>query len=64
MGLGLTFVFLASAAAPPLFGALADRYGLPAAWTALALFALAGIVPPLLAARTVAKAKGPPRRNG
>ncbi|GAC1547898.1 MAG: MFS transporter [Candidatus Velthaea sp.] len=64
LGLGLTFVFLASAAAPPLFGALADLYGLPAAWTALALFALAGIVPPLLAARTVAKAKGPPRRNG
>lgn len=55
LGLGLTFVFLASAIAPPIFGAIADRYGLPTAWTALAAFAAIGITPPLLASRAFAK---------
>ncbi|GAC1402854.1 MAG: MFS transporter [Candidatus Velthaea sp.] len=47
LGLGLTFVFLASAVAAPAFGAIADGHGLPTAWTALAAFALAGMLPPL-----------------
>lgn len=55
LGLGLTFVFFASAVAPLIFGSVADHYGLSAAWTALGALATAGLVPPLLAARAFAK---------
>ncbi len=51
MGIGLSFVFLSSAAAPPLFGALADRVGLPGAWIALSLVTGAGFIPSLYARR-------------
>ncbi|MFN2461944.1 MAG: MFS transporter [Candidatus Velthaea sp.] len=51
LGLGLTFVFLASAMAPPAFGAIADHAGLAAAWTALALLAALGVIPPVLASK-------------
>jgi MFS family permease len=58
LGLGLTFIFLSLAAAPSLFGALADRTSLAAAWTAFGLVATVGIIPPLLAVR-----EGRARRN-
>ena len=49
MGIGLSFVFAASAVAPPLFGTIADHFGLPAAWIALSVVTGAGFIPSLLA---------------
>jgi MFS family permease len=51
LGLGLTFIFLSLAAAPSLFGALADRATLGVAWTTFGVIATLGIIPPLLAVR-------------
>jgi MFS family permease len=48
MGLALTVIFGASAIAPPVFGAIADRTSLDAAWFAFAGLALLGIFPPIL----------------
>ena len=50
LGVALTFIFGASAAAPLLFGSLADANTLNAAWTALAIAASLGILPALGAA--------------
>ncbi len=58
LGLGLTFIFLSLAAAPSLFGALADRTSLQLAWTVFGAVATLGIIPPLLAVR-----EGRARRN-
>jgi MFS family permease len=58
LGLGLTFIFLSLAAAPGLFGALADRTSLQTAWTVFGAVATLGIIPPLLAVR-----EGRARRN-
>ena len=52
LGLGLTFIFGASAVAPLVFGGLADRHGLSTAWNALGVLAIVGLIPPLLAMRT------------
>jgi len=58
LGLGLTFIFLSLAAAPSLFGALADHTALGTAWTVFGAIATLGIIPPLLAVR-----EGRARRN-
>jgi len=55
LGLGLTFIFLANAIAPLVFGAVADVHGLAFAWTGLGLLAVLGLVPPLLASRAFAR---------
>jgi MFS transporter, ACS family, hexuronate transporter len=47
LGLALTAVFMASAAAPAGFGALADHTSLRAAWLATAALALVGVAPVL-----------------
>jgi MFS family permease len=62
LGLGLTFVFIASAIAPLAFGFTADHYGLPVAWIALGVLGTIGIVPPLLASRAFGKGQG--QQNG
>lgn len=51
LGLGLAFIFAGGACAPPIFGALADAHGYPAAWRMLALVALLGTIPALAARR-------------
>ena len=56
LGAALTWVFFAAFAAPTLFGALADTHGYPFAWRALALLAIAGVVPALLAAGAMRRA--------
>jgi len=58
LGLGLTFIFLSLAAAPSLFGALADHTSLQTAWTVFGVVATLGIIPPLFAVR-----EGRARRN-
>lgn len=50
LGLALTVVFSVGIVSAPLFGAIADAHGLPAAWIALSLLSLCG-VPFALAAR-------------
>jgi MFS family permease len=47
MGLALTVIFGASAVAPVVFGALADRTSLDTAWFAFGAFALLGVLPPM-----------------
>jgi MFS family permease len=49
LGVALTWVFFAAFAAPTLFGALVEVHGYPFAWRAVAILALAGVVPALLA---------------
>jgi MFS family permease len=60
LGLGLTFVFIASAVAPLAFGATADHFGLPVAWLALGALGMFGIIPSLLASR----GRGQAQQNG
>jgi len=47
LGLALTAIFFASAAAPAAFGALADHASLHVAWAAVAVAALVAVVPVL-----------------
>lgn len=47
MGLVLTVIFGASAIAPVVFGALADRTSLDTAWFAFGAVALLGVLPPI-----------------
>jgi MFS family permease len=49
LGVALTWVFFAAFVAPTLFGAVVEAHGYPFAWRALALLALVGVVPALLA---------------
>ncbi len=51
LGIALTLIFGASAIAPVIFGALADRTSLTAAWIAFAAVALLGVIPPVLLKR-------------
>lgn len=51
LGVSLTAVFFASFAAPMIFGAIAQAYGYPTAWVALAVLTVLAIVPALLASR-------------
>jgi len=54
LGVGLTAIFAMGALAPTLFGTLADARGLHAAWFALAILGMLGLVPALLARRAIA----------
>lgn len=56
LGAALTWVFFAAFVSPTLFGALADTHGYPFAWRSLALIAIAGVVPALLAAEAMRRA--------
>lgn len=47
LGLALTAIYGASAVAPALFGALADRTSLHASWTVMAVLALLAVIPVL-----------------
>jgi MFS family permease len=49
LGVSLTWIFLAAFVSPTLFGALVQAHGYPFAWRALALLALLGVAPALLA---------------
>ncbi len=49
LGVALTWVFFAAFVSPTLFGALIEVHGYPYAWRALAVMALVGVVPALLA---------------
>jgi MFS family permease len=55
LGVALTWVFLAAFIAPTLFGAVAEFYGYPFMWRAIALLTLAGIPPALLASTYMQK---------
>ncbi|HEY0799105.1 MAG TPA: MFS transporter [Candidatus Baltobacteraceae bacterium] len=63
LGLTLTVVFSVGIVAAPLFGVIADTHGLPAAWTALGVVSVFGVVPALAARRVIrAGTNGYPRR--
>lgn len=47
LGFALTVIFGASAVAPPVFGAIADRSSLDTAWFTFAGIALLGVIPPV-----------------
>ncbi len=49
LGVALTWVFFAAFVSPTLFGALVEVHGYPYAWRALAILAVVGVVPALLA---------------
>ncbi len=49
LGIPLTGIFLAGAAAPPIIGAIADASSFGRAWTVLAIVSFLGIVPGVLA---------------
>jgi len=53
LGAALTWVFLAAFVAPTIFGAVAQAHGYPFAWRSLALLALTGVVPALLASTVI-----------
>ncbi|HEY1654916.1 MAG TPA: MFS transporter [Candidatus Tumulicola sp.] len=55
LGVGLTWIFFAAFAAPTIFGALAQTHGFPFAWRSIALLAIAGTVPALLATGILAR---------
>src|SRR5579885_452012 len=54
LGLGMTIVMAAGVVTPPLFQSLMNNGGIAAAWNALALLSLAGVVP-ILAAIALSK---------
>jgi ACS family hexuronate transporter-like MFS transporter len=56
LGVGLSWTLLAAFATPTLFGALAESHGFPMAWRSLALFEVFGVIPALLASRTMSRA--------
>jgi MFS family permease len=53
LGVGLTWTLLAAFATPTLFGALAETRGFDFAWRSLALLEVLGVVPALLASRSL-----------
>jgi hypothetical protein len=53
LGISTARVAWATVLAPPLFGAMADAHGYPAAWYALCALTAGGIVPALYARRLV-----------
>ncbi|HVR47620.1 MAG TPA: MFS transporter [Candidatus Binatia bacterium] len=56
LGVGLTWTLFAGFVTPVIFGALVQSLGYPMTWRALAAFELVGVVPALLASRTVSRA--------
>ncbi|HEY6325183.1 MAG TPA: MFS transporter [Candidatus Cybelea sp.] len=56
LGVGLTWTLFAGFVTPMVFGALVEAQGFPFAWRGLAAFELVGIIPALLASRTVSRA--------
>jgi MFS family permease len=59
LGVGLTWTLLAAFVTPALFGALAQVHGFDVAWRCLAVLQLLGVVPALLASRSIASERGP-----
>ena len=55
LGVGLTWTLLAAFVTPALFGALAQVHGFDVAWRCLALLQVFGVVPALLASRSIAR---------
>jgi MFS family permease len=53
LGVGLTWTLLAAFITPTLFGALVQAQGFAAAWRSLAFFELLGVIPALLASRSI-----------
>lgn len=53
LGVSLTWIFAAAFVAPAIFGALAEAHGFPFAWRAIALLALAGVIPAMLASYVI-----------
>jgi MFS family permease len=53
LGASLTWVFFAAFVSPTVFGALAQAHGYPFAWRSLAVLAIAGVLPALLASSTI-----------
>ena len=58
LGLALTAIFMASAIAPTVFGALADHTSLHVAWAVLSALALVGVAPVLWLRAQLARASG------
>jgi MFS family permease len=56
LGVGLTWTLLAAFITPTVFGALVQAQGFAAAWRFLALFEIAGVIPALLATRSIGRA--------
>jgi len=56
LGVGLTWTLFAAFVTPVLFGALIEALGYQTAWFGLAGFELVGVIPALLASRTVSRA--------
>ncbi len=56
LGVGLTWILLAAFITPVVFGALVQVLGYQIVWIGLAVFELVGVVPALLASRTVSRA--------
>jgi MFS family permease len=56
LGVGLTGIFAAGAISPPIFGLLADNFGLHAGWFALAAVTLLAVIPALLAMKELRRA--------
>lgn len=54
LGLGLTWTLAAAFVTPALFGALVEAHGYAASWRALALLEAVGVIPALLASRSIA----------
>jgi MFS family permease len=50
LGVALTWIFLGAFIAPTLFGALAEAYGYPYAWRAIAFLEVVGIAPAIMGA--------------
>ncbi len=56
LGVGLTWILLAAFITPVVFGALVQVLGYQIVWIGLAVFEVVGVVPALLASRTVSRA--------
>jgi MFS family permease len=56
LGVGLTWTLFAAFVTPVIFGALVQSLGYPMTWRALGAFELLGVIPALLASRTVSRA--------
>jgi hypothetical protein len=54
LGLGVTWTLAAAFVTPALFGALVEAHGYAASWRALALLEAVGVIPALLASRSIA----------
>ena len=55
LGVGLTWTLFAAFVTPVIFGALVEAFGYQLPWIGLAAFELVGVIPALLASRSVSR---------